>query len=285
MTNKMSNEQNSKYNLEERTAKFGEDIIRFAKKIPENSVTKPLIIQLVKAGTKIFYLLVDGGGAKGIASDPDGENKEQIFISSLGEWLVQRPQKGFLTFTTKPSADVLGSLYFFDTNNENMKKILGGVRGLTTLANNDMTKVLFSENLKMQVYDVKENKSSNLLRTLAEKCVWSVGGVSVYCGVPIHPEDTHYPDAWYKGQVSFSDNIWKIDMENIFSESLTSDYFDIELDVIKPALSLSDDYLVFINKKDSSLWSLTLSMIEDVVVPEETSVSETTDVIAPSEDN
>ena len=175
--------------------------------------------------------------------------------------------------------------YFFDTNNGNMKKILGGVRGLTTLANNDMTKVLFSENLKMQVYDVKENKSSNLLRTLAEKCVWSVGGASVYCGVPIHPEDTHYPDAWYKGQVSFSDNIWKIDMENIFSESLTSDYSDIELDVIKPALSLSDDYLVFINKKDSSLWSLTLSMIEDVVVPEEASVSETTDVIAPSEDN
>jgi len=42
-----------KFDLEERTAKFGEDIIRFAKKIPENSVTKPLIIQLVKAGTSV----------------------------------------------------------------------------------------------------------------------------------------------------------------------------------------------------------------------------------------
>lgn len=39
--------------MEERTAKFGEEIIKFAKKIPENSVTKPLIPQLVKAGTSI----------------------------------------------------------------------------------------------------------------------------------------------------------------------------------------------------------------------------------------
>ncbi|MFH1535722.1 MAG: four helix bundle protein [Patescibacteria group bacterium] len=42
-----------KYDLEERTAKFGEEIIKFAKKIPENSVTKPLIPQLVKAGTSV----------------------------------------------------------------------------------------------------------------------------------------------------------------------------------------------------------------------------------------
>ena len=42
-----------KYDLEERTANFGENIIKFAKKIPENSVTKPLIPQLVKAGTSV----------------------------------------------------------------------------------------------------------------------------------------------------------------------------------------------------------------------------------------
>ncbi len=43
----------NKYDLEDRTAKFGEEIIKFAKKIPENSITKPLISQLVKAGTSI----------------------------------------------------------------------------------------------------------------------------------------------------------------------------------------------------------------------------------------
>jgi four helix bundle protein len=43
----------NKYDLEERTAKFGEEIIKFAKKIPKNSVTIPLISQLVKSGTSI----------------------------------------------------------------------------------------------------------------------------------------------------------------------------------------------------------------------------------------
>lgn len=42
-----------KYDLEERTAKFGEDILEFAKKIPLNPVTRPLIPQLVKAGTSV----------------------------------------------------------------------------------------------------------------------------------------------------------------------------------------------------------------------------------------
>ena len=50
----MTNEQNTKiYNLEERTAKFGEDVIKFAKKIPINSVTQRLVPQLVAAGTSI----------------------------------------------------------------------------------------------------------------------------------------------------------------------------------------------------------------------------------------
>lgn len=41
------------YDLEERTAKFGEDIIEFCKKIPKNVVTIPLAGQLVRAGTSV----------------------------------------------------------------------------------------------------------------------------------------------------------------------------------------------------------------------------------------
>lgn len=42
-----------KYNLEERTAKFGENIIEFAKKIPKNSITLPIIFQLIRSGTSV----------------------------------------------------------------------------------------------------------------------------------------------------------------------------------------------------------------------------------------
>ena len=41
------------FDLGERTARFGEAIIQFAKSIPINPVTTPLITQLVKAGTSV----------------------------------------------------------------------------------------------------------------------------------------------------------------------------------------------------------------------------------------
>ena len=40
-----------KYDLKERTAKFGEKVIEFCKKVPRGPITDPLIIQLIKAGT------------------------------------------------------------------------------------------------------------------------------------------------------------------------------------------------------------------------------------------
>lgn len=41
------------YDLEERTAKFGESIIAFARKVPVNQVTRSLIDQIVRSGTSV----------------------------------------------------------------------------------------------------------------------------------------------------------------------------------------------------------------------------------------
>jgi len=61
-----------KYDLEERTARFGEEIIKFAKKIPKNSVTLPLIPQLVKAGTSVGANYCEADDAE---SKPDFKHK------------------------------------------------------------------------------------------------------------------------------------------------------------------------------------------------------------------
>jgi|SRR5688572_26435363 four helix bundle protein len=41
------------YDLEERTALFGEAVVRLAKKVPINPVTTPIISQLVRAATSV----------------------------------------------------------------------------------------------------------------------------------------------------------------------------------------------------------------------------------------
>jgi len=52
MTNNQTTNK-KKYDLEERTAKFGENIVKFCRKIPRSPINDPLITQLVKAGTSI----------------------------------------------------------------------------------------------------------------------------------------------------------------------------------------------------------------------------------------
>jgi four helix bundle protein len=54
------------YDLEERTAQFGEAIIEFAKTIPLDHVNSPLISQLVRAATSIGanYMEADGAESK-----------------------------------------------------------------------------------------------------------------------------------------------------------------------------------------------------------------------------
>ena len=53
----MTNDQNpngrSRYDLEERTAKLGEEIIKFCRGLPKDDITKPIINQLVKCGTSV----------------------------------------------------------------------------------------------------------------------------------------------------------------------------------------------------------------------------------------
>ncbi|MGD0518107.1 MAG: four helix bundle protein [Thermoguttaceae bacterium] len=53
MANKSEQTGKKVYDLAERTAKFGEAVIAFAKHLPRDPITLPLIGQLIRAGTSI----------------------------------------------------------------------------------------------------------------------------------------------------------------------------------------------------------------------------------------
>ena len=55
-----------KYDLEERTGKFGEDILEFAKALPNDRITNELVKQIVRSGTSIGanYMEADGASSK-----------------------------------------------------------------------------------------------------------------------------------------------------------------------------------------------------------------------------
>jgi hypothetical protein len=62
-------EKNRVYDLEERTAQFGEAIIDFAKTIPQTPITNRIITQLVGAGTSVGANSRALDGSQGAAFD------------------------------------------------------------------------------------------------------------------------------------------------------------------------------------------------------------------------
>lgn len=61
-----------RYDLEERTSAFAEKVIRLCQKCPKNSVTIPILDQLIRAGTSIGANYMEANGA---SSRKDFKNK------------------------------------------------------------------------------------------------------------------------------------------------------------------------------------------------------------------
>ena len=68
----MPNKEDKIYDLEERTAKFGEEIIKFCNNLPKNDITRPLINQLVRCGTSVGANYCEADDAE---SRPDFKHK------------------------------------------------------------------------------------------------------------------------------------------------------------------------------------------------------------------
>jgi four helix bundle protein len=70
----INGESPKKYDLEERTAAFGEGILKFSRKIPITEITRPILNQLVRSGTSV--------GANYCEAD-DAESKKD-FLHKIG---------------------------------------------------------------------------------------------------------------------------------------------------------------------------------------------------------
>jgi four helix bundle protein len=62
----MTNIKNQKFNLQERTAVFGENAIDFIKTLKENNLNRPIINQFIRSATSIGanYMEADAGESK-----------------------------------------------------------------------------------------------------------------------------------------------------------------------------------------------------------------------------
>lgn len=207
---------------------------------------------------KLFYL--EGGAGSTATFKDSGVSK--IFSSAFTEWLPQFPNQKLITLTSRPSASVPGHLFFLNTATKAVTKVLGGINGLTTLTNHDGKFLLYSESKgntpELSIYDITKKEVRKLsIQTLPEKCVWGNKKTTiVYCAVPQVLPNASYPDQWYQGLVSFSDELWEINATTLsVRKIMTPKTLGAHvLDMTNLALSSDDMYLLFMNKVSGTPW-------------------------------
>jgi hypothetical protein len=211
----------------------------------------------------LFYLAPLGSNVAGYYMNFKDNNKVQVFTSAFTEWLPQWAGTSTIFLTTKPSWDTIGSIYATNIGKNNLVKVFGGLKGLTTLVSNNAANILYSSTSnigpELGIYNIEKHEFAKLpVRTLADKCVWSRDGIRAYCAKPNNISGNKYPDNWYKGITSFNDSIVSIDTVNKSYSTLVNTEDIAPVDAINLTLSQDEKILFFLNKKDSTLWRLNL---------------------------
>ncbi len=222
-------------------------------------------ISFSKDGNKIFYLTNTNKGVVGTVMDSDGLNKKQIFDSAFSEWTSSWTLNNKIVLTTKPSGLVPGYSYLLDINNGNYIKILGDINGLTTLINDDNSLMLYADqNSSLKIFDLNKGRSKDLrLFGQPEKCVWGADNITLYCAIPKNiPTGLIYPDIWYQGEISFDDEIFKINTETGKRDKILDPSVVEEggvMDIVNLKLDKQENNLFFVNKNDAYLWRVKIN--------------------------
>ncbi|OGZ11531.1 MAG: hypothetical protein A2942_00750 [Candidatus Lloydbacteria bacterium RIFCSPLOWO2_01_FULL_50_20] len=222
-------------------------------------------------GKNLFYLVKTTNGVSGSMMNFDTRTKKRVFQNSFSEWLPQLLNDGTVMLTTKPSGKVEGYSYHFDPKTGNLVRLVREKQGLTTLGDGTGSRVLFGENIAKDAVLGVYSKSGFpadegivfyekilLITALPEKCVWLSDNIHTVCGSFITTPSGLIPDLWYQGRLSFADTFWAANTDTDELAFLVDPKKEVgqEFDVMNPLLSVDQNYFIFTNKKDGTLWSM-----------------------------
>lgn len=264
----------------------GENIVTTYRKIKQNTTTStttastPPVIEFVVSdtvtypyntdvllakGDSVFYTTKTLGGSTGFLTSFDNKKPSQIFTTQLREINASWEGGNFVEIFTKANSQFGGSSFIVDIKKKTLKENLTDMLGLVTNINFDGSHSLYNTNITDLSLGAKINSSTQAFylqtKTLPEKCVWSKKNKStIYCAVPYYVEKNNYPESWYQGRVFFEDSFWSINIETGSQQLIyrpSADGKDSP-DAINLSLNEKENYLFFINKRDLTLWGLSL---------------------------
>lgn len=211
----------------------------------------------------IVYTKDIGDATYGYTSGISGENTKQVFDTSFSEWLVQWSRASTIAVTAKATGFLEG--YTYNIENTQWKKVSGPTFGLTRNADTQGIYSLLSyttaRGMGLQSLNEKTGEKNILpINTFPEKCVWEQNMAVVYCAVPVAYDARTYPDDWYQGTYFSTDTLWRFDVTSGVG-TLVADMpkeFGVLIDGVQLGITPNKKMLYFTNKRDNTLWGITL---------------------------
>jgi len=110
--------KDKKYDLEERTARFGEEIIGLCKLLHQDAITRPLITQLIRSATSVGANYMEANGA---SSKKDFTNKISICRKEIQE------TKHWLRMLEQCSSEITSKIMTFRQEAQELTLIFGKI--------------------------------------------------------------------------------------------------------------------------------------------------------------
>lgn len=254
----------------------GTDIIRTGLHVFETSddtgetrlvsqVLENNLIQAVPAPSlqKIFVSRVENGQYQGIVTNPDGTNGKVIFESPITEWWGSWINDTQILIVSKPGNSYPGGAYAITISTNAKRPIVTRVPGLEVTPSQTGTTFMYSGatsgGVKAGII-TSAGADIPIQNTLADKCVWTKDGKTIYCAVPTAFPRTQYPDAWHQGKVSFADGMFEIDgITGAVRRSFSLETNGSTIDAVRLSLSTDETVLGFMNKRDNTVWVLNVA--------------------------
>lgn len=233
-------------------------------KLLSNKITFASVIPNTQ---KIFYLSKESYGTDGVVYDTKTATAKKVWTSKFSEWFPQALTENTISLTTRASGVFPGNSYILDIKNNSLKNIISNINGLTTNVSPDGKMVIYSSyennSLKTSLLNIGTGQISDFSpTTLPEKCVWTKDSKTVYCGGPVSVSPALYPDDWYKGEVLFTDILWKVDATTNTSKILLDGAkISTQIDITNPMVNDKQDYFIFTNKYDMNMYGIDLSKL------------------------
>jgi hypothetical protein len=215
---------------------------------------------------EIRYTEVTGYGLAGRILNPDTKTIRDSFTvpfqSATVIWSLGSTSQTYVY--PKASTQLQGYLYSIK-NGGIFREPLSGY-GLIADANSRYVIETVRENTTPKSYQyrlVDGVRSALPIVIEPSKCVFSgMDPNLVYCGSQLDTTySEQYPDDWYKGIHSFSDDIWTINLQNHQMTQLVNPLKTVgrDIDMTFMTISANAKMLYFINKNDNVLWSYEIS--------------------------